>query len=458
MKKLLAVGAITSLLAIANLASAQVETQITDLNAEALDAYQNLDIDTATAKLQDAIGLAEQNGYVGPEVVQSYMNLGVVYAAGVGDLDQGLAAFLNAICMQPDAQLDPLLSTPDVQQVFMQAQADAQAGACPGGVPAAAPAPGPTGYPAQQQYPQQQYPQQPMDGSQALDNECPPGIKCDPTGEGGDDSPTDFARWFINAQVVMGMALVQSGMEADSRPEDAGEEIFIRELVTVTDPVTGMEVQEERIFFDDRSAWVPDADSFDDFEQADLDIPRGVTPVSTKCAADGQESGPLTLIDLSTNQFQFDTDQPSRYCVRVETPGVVTALALRLNPGYWITDTFALSLPFRLQFDAGQGTLSNMLIGLRGELMFSKMEEATGFPISWFFGVTYGQIQAKPPPKDPARPAPYVISGPFGGHTGFNFRFRIHRNFGLVLGPELDVQFPDFLINVDVGGGLEAAF
>jgi hypothetical protein len=115
-------------------------------------------------------------------------------------------------------------------------------------------------------------------------------------------------------------------------------------------------------------------------------------------------------------------------------------------------------MPFRFQFNAGEGSFSHMLIGLRGELLFSEMKSATGFPIGWFFGATYGQIQAKPPPRDPSRAAPYVVSGPVGLHTGINFRWRLHRNFGLIISPELDFQFPDVLFNADLAGGVEAAF
>lgn len=104
---------------------AQGNPQLADLNAEALEAYQNLDIDTAKAKLEQGIALAGQTNYVGPELTQLYMTLGVVHVAGASDHDQGLAAFTSALCMQPDAQLDPLLSTPDVQQVFIQAQSEA---------------------------------------------------------------------------------------------------------------------------------------------------------------------------------------------------------------------------------------------------------------------------------------------------------------------------------------------
>jgi hypothetical protein len=65
-----------------------------------------------------------------------------------------------------------------------------------------------------------------------------------------------------------------------------------------------------RVFFDDTSCWIPDADSFDDYEDVNLGIPRGTTPVSLSCAADGIETGPL--------QFEASGDPmdllPSRWC------------------------------------------------------------------------------------------------------------------------------------------------
>jgi polar amino acid transport system ATP-binding protein len=73
--------------------------------------------------------------------------------------------------------------------------------------------------------------------------------------------------------------------------------------------------------------------------------------------------------------------------------------------------------------------------GTYREYLLSKVDKATGVPVSWFFGGTFGQIQAKPPPKDPKRPAPYAISGPFGVHTGINVRIRVHRNFGFIIAP-----------------------
>jgi hypothetical protein len=456
--------AVVATLWVSNRAQAQVDAQISELNSQALEAYQALDIDSARSKLEQAVGMAQQAGYVGPVVAQTYMNLGVVLVAGQNDRDQGLAAFLSAVCIQPNVQLDPLLSTPDVQLVFGQAQQDAQGGACGPGAAAAPP-------------PQQAYIQPgpqamaPQVAGPRMDEECPPGVICN-AGEGGAAGPTDWARGFFGVELAAGFALVRTGMKADSKPPPG--DIF-RSQVVETDSngdtfidgnddedKDGMPDTATRYLFDPKSAWVPDADSFDDLESVDantgrIEIPRGITPLSTSCAADGKRSGPTDVKDMKTG-MNFTTLEPSRYCVRVVKPGMVTNLAIRLNPGYWITRSFALSIPFRFQFNAGKGSLSHMLIGLRGELMFSDQTKATGFPVSWFFGATYGQIQAKPPPKDPKRPAPYAVSGPFGVHTGVNVRFRIHRNFGFIISPEVDVMVPDFLFNIDLAGGVEGAF
>jgi hypothetical protein len=215
---------------------------------------------------------------------------------------------------------------------------------------------------------------------------------------------------------------------------------------------------------------VPDADSFDDYEDTELGIPRATTPVSTKCAADGTATGPLAALDQPAHEALAAVPEPQRseairaayvpssYCARVETPGMVPSLGLRLTPGYFLSNSFALSLPIRIAFDAGEGSFSRILVGLRGELLFSEMTEATGFPVSWFFGATYGQIQVKPPPKNTDRPAPYVVSGPVGVHTGINVRMRLHRNFGILISPEIDVLFPDLLFAGDLSIGAEGAF
>jgi hypothetical protein len=438
-------------------ALAQVDAQIGDLNRQALDSYQALDIDGARTKLERAIKLAQRSNHSGPTVAQSYLALGLVYVAGANDNEQGLAAFVHAICMQRDVQLDPLLSTPAVKQVFAQAQKDAQAGACgpASAAPSATPAP-----PTSQTQPDLDL-TVPDDGSYAqadADAECPPGMRCG--GRGGDewdeDKPSDFARFFLNVQLTGGFSLLRSGMEAASPPPAlvstpmSPTDVFVPDG---TDPVSGM----ERRIFNPASPWVPDADSFDDFEDVVRGIPRGVTALSTNCAADGEPSGPLGVPDKDGNPYATMT--PSKYCVRVATPGLVPALALRANLGYFITESLAISIPFRFQFVAGEGAFANMLLGLRGELMFSRFRKPTGTAFSWFFGANYGQIQARPKaPSGSTVEGPFAKSGPFGFHTGMNVRIRLHRNFGLIISPELDVLIPALLFHADVSAGVETSF
>jgi hypothetical protein len=217
-------------------------------------------------------------------------------------------------------------------------------------------------------------------------------------------------------------------------------------------------ILDNRFLFDDKSAWVPDGDSYDDFEDQQLGIPRGRTPIPGNCSGDGTATGPVDPTVTGPNSERFTTTEPSKYCVRVETPGLVSNVALRLNPGYFLTETFALSLPLRFQFDAGEGSFSHLLIGLRGEILFSKMTEPTGFPVSVFFGASYGQIQARPKAKDPSRPSPWAISGPLALNAGVNVRWRFLRNLGVVLSPEFDVMLPNLLFHGDLSFGIEAAF
>ncbi|HMI93840.1 MAG TPA: hypothetical protein VK509_20845 [Polyangiales bacterium] len=457
----------------ASRAHAQVDAEVADLNSQAMEAYQALDMDAARAKLEQAIGLAQQNGLMGPLVAQSWLNLGVVQITGFNDPNQGVAAFVAAFCTQPDVQLDPLLSTPDVAQAFAQAQQDAQSGAC-------GPAPGPQ-QPGQPQLMPQQVPPGPVGpgyeggyGSGA-DTECPPGVVCNT--DGSVRERTDFARFFVNVQLGAGFAYVGSGMEADSAP--TFDEIFDPTLVDnwdMVDMMTGVPGKIMRNFFDLSSAWVPDKDSYDDYidfrlnpngtlfidpgtMMPDETVPRGRTPAPGNCSADGTATGPLDVQNPEAAEgILFTEYMPSKYCVRVEQPGIVANLALRGNFGYFLSDSFALSLPLRFQFNAGTSSFSHMLIGLRGEYLFSPPTTATGFLAGFFFGATYGQIQVKPPPKDPLRAAPYAKSGPVGAHVGVNLRYRLHRNFGLIVSPEVDVQFPGFLFNMDLMGGAEGAF
>ncbi len=586
----------------------QADKKIIDLNNEAMEAYNNLDVDKAASTLEKALGIAMENGVGGQLLVATHLNLGVIAVGGQNDKQKGLDHFLQACCLDPAAQLDPLVSTPEIQEVFVQAQQMSASGGCgAAGMQAAPPPPAPAPVapaqppmqpvqPVQPIMPQQpvvpgvaqifhqpptpQVSQAPLpiylevtpgagieavylfysglgmdtfkkvemipygsgfayqiscrdvweprvryyitavDGDDKVlatagtaqapfevlvvtalqgqpgpalpgstppgvcveiecppglsgsecekppylqigdgcdtDKECQPGLMCDdeicmipganPSGVEIDgiekpEKPGEFSRFFFQIGFAAGLASIYSGMLADSDPPQ--DDVFWE----VGDPnpedlplVAGQ--------FNPYLPWVPDADSWDNRE-GDQQQPYGST--SNECAADGVE----------TNADRNDTEQityPSRYCARINAPGLVFLPAFRVAVGYFVLPRLSLAGIFRFQFEAGQGALANMLLGGRVEYLFYGGETAKGLAISGFLGATAGQIQAKPPlTETQGGLAPFIISGMLGAHIGATVRYRLHKFAGVFFSPEFDFQFPAVMMNVDLTIGAELA-
>jgi hypothetical protein len=580
---------------------------VEQLNVSAMEAYNALDINAAGSMLEEALGLAYDNGITGSLLARSNLNLGVVYIGGLGDKDSGLSYFVQALCADPAVQLDPLTSTPDIQEVFEVASQQVQAGACeqgPGGAAptpeqtaaAAAPPPPPPDQvfmhvpPAEQlsQTPlpiyvevnplarakrvflyyrglgMEQFKRVPMylygDGlaSQISCNdvwepsvayyieahdedgnvvgnvgtaqtpyevpivasrthaepalpgasapascaaqECPPGLKgcvqrgkaaiddaceedaacqsglecragqCvligaagtevpdyDPTTGGFEDvgstepdDPSAFRRTFVQAGLVVGMGYVTQGMLADRPAPD--NRVYLDQFGNwVEDPISFVN-SGGQVFFPQRTApnqltaWVPDADSEDITGVLD----RG----DENCSADGTFTGPRDYEETGDPNALF----PSKYCVRVKSPGFVPSLAMRAAVGHFITDRISVAAIFRLAFSAGEGTMANMLLGARGEFMLTA-PRSKGLMISLFGGGTFGQIQVQPPADGGTEGAPFIKSGLMGVHAGTNIRYRFSKHFGVYAAPEFDFQLPTFLFNLDLTvAGVEAAF
>jgi hypothetical protein len=262
------------------------------------------------------------------------------------------------------------------------------------------------------------------------------------------DDPNEFNPTFVQLGLTVGLAYVQAGMIADRPPPD--NRVFIDEFGSYVEDPFAAAAMNQMIFFAEPgtanetklTAWVPDANSSDT-----------VGPLEGNCTADDKDTGP--------QQFDPTTQEgllPSRYCVRVKNPGFVPNLAMRVAVGHFITPEIALAAIFRLQFSAGEGTLPNMLIGARGEYMLTA-PKSKGLMISAFGGATVGEIQAQPPAEGSTEGAPFVRSGLFGVHAGVTFRYRFMPSFGLFMAPEIDLQLPTVLLNVDLTlAGLEAAF
>jgi hypothetical protein len=106
-------------LSLAAAASAQRPLQqVLDLNRQAMEAYNNLEVDVALQKLEEAQRVARRGNVTGAPLARTFLNLGVVHVGGLQDNGQGLTYFMQALEIDPNIQLDPLTSTPDIQTVF----------------------------------------------------------------------------------------------------------------------------------------------------------------------------------------------------------------------------------------------------------------------------------------------------------------------------------------------------
>ncbi len=114
--------------------------QLADANRTAMDAYNNLEVEVAKATLERAIAGAESNGLSGSGLARTYANLGVVEVGGFSDSAAALDAFIRALQEDATVEPDPLVSTPEVLQVFAQAKRKAGQGGAKRGKPTAPPA------------------------------------------------------------------------------------------------------------------------------------------------------------------------------------------------------------------------------------------------------------------------------------------------------------------------------
>ncbi|MFT3921503.1 MAG: hypothetical protein QM778_03105 [Myxococcales bacterium] len=144
MRRLKLIFALVLLTSSSVVAEAQANPrQLADANRAAMDAYNNLEIEVAKETLEKAIAGAESNGLTGSGLARTYANLGVVLVGGLSDSAAALDAFIRALQEDGSVEPDPLVSTPEVLQVFAQAKRKAGQGGGKRSKPTPAPAPAP---------------------------------------------------------------------------------------------------------------------------------------------------------------------------------------------------------------------------------------------------------------------------------------------------------------------------
>jgi hypothetical protein len=105
------------------------DKKLAEANRVAMEAYNNLDIETAKKALEDAVKAAERGNTHGPALARTYANLGVVLVGGLGDTPGGTDAFMHALKEDPNVEPDPIVSTPEVMTSFNTAKRKVASGA-----------------------------------------------------------------------------------------------------------------------------------------------------------------------------------------------------------------------------------------------------------------------------------------------------------------------------------------
>src|SRR5262249_17128806 len=103
--------------------------QVRRLEAAALEAFHNLDVDQADALLARAQAAAQQPGVSDADRARVFVEQGVVAIGGHQDTVRGTQLFMRALELDRTVRIDPNLSTPETQSAFSLAQSRVASGA-----------------------------------------------------------------------------------------------------------------------------------------------------------------------------------------------------------------------------------------------------------------------------------------------------------------------------------------
>lgn len=105
--------------------AAQAEAEIERMLDDARSFYDNLELDQAEGALDRAIGLAERFSVASPSVAQVYVQRGILSHVRDKDEEAAVNDFIEALRIDSGAQLDPLVSTPSLEELFERARQSA---------------------------------------------------------------------------------------------------------------------------------------------------------------------------------------------------------------------------------------------------------------------------------------------------------------------------------------------
>src|ERR1051325_10711571 len=103
--------------------------KVTDLNRQAIDAYNKQDYESARALLKEALELCASAGLdKHPIRARTHIHFGIVAIVGFKQREVGLKQFGKELDVQPDIKQTKQLQPPELQDAFGEAQLGGDAG------------------------------------------------------------------------------------------------------------------------------------------------------------------------------------------------------------------------------------------------------------------------------------------------------------------------------------------
>lgn len=208
-------------------------------------------------------------------------------------------------------------------------------------------------------------------------------------------------------------------MEAAARP--SFDQVFYREEAP---DLTGR--LETRYHYRDDSPYAPDADSEDD-----------AGPIGGLCEADGIATAP--------------GEEPSKYCVRVYSPGFVALPGVRFAVGLWVNPELSVSLVYQLHPTIAADTLLGAnVLGLEAQqLVFGSPLESVGLSLlgAVFVGRTETPVSVPGYPRIEAN----ALSGPLGATFGAALSHAVVPAVAVSFRSAFTARFPEPQLGLELG-------
>ena len=340
--------------------------KITQMNKDAVTAYQAQKFDDARKILKQALDLADSTGLQQhPITARTHIHMGIVIIGGFKQRDLGIKQFKKALEIQSTINLTKALITPEMTDAFNEAKAAAAA------APAAPPSPPPPATPEATEPPTE--PAAPPPAA------APPPPSAEEESSGIVHEPITEGKKGSAISVTVG---VQADLKFDKmvlayRPEGATE-FLGREMKEVSEGRYGAEIPTTATLGATVAYYVEadDADGNAVGTKGTVDNPLVINLGGAKApvhkASEGEEEEDEApdhqyfVAFMLGSGFGWATGPgDTNHDTNIKPPGIAPATLLQIAPevGYWLTDSLMLSVQLRYQFITGTVPAFNPMTG-----------------------------------------------------------------------------------------------